>query len=88
MTLPFRPQPKPTRKKSKKNKEKARKTSCEYCGKYGTVEVHHIDSVGSGGGDEPENLISLCVGPPNDCHGRAQRYEIKKIELKSIKKFY
>lgn len=84
-SVPFSPVPKPTRKKSKKNREKAKKGHCEYCGKYGAVQVHHIVSRGAGGGDEPDNLISLCSGPPNDCHGRVHNGNILKAELQAIK---
>ena len=77
----FNPVPKPKRKKSKKNIEKSRKSSCEYCGRYGKVHVHHIVSVGAGGNDEPGNLISLCVR----CHTKTHNGEIKKAELQAIR---
>ncbi len=77
----FSPQPKPSRKKSKKTREKARKDCCEYCGKYGSVEVHHIKSKGSGGQDTPENLVSLC----GVCHTKVHNGEIEKAELQALK---
>lgn len=36
------------------------------------LNVHHIKPVSQGGGDEPENLITLCV----ECHKEIHR-EIK-----------
>jgi hypothetical protein len=38
---------------------------CAACGSKDQIEVHHIKSVGSGGDDRLENLISLCI-----CHHR------------------
>ncbi len=77
--------PKPTRVKSPANIKAARKPYCEYCGMWGYTESHHVTSRGAGGGDEMENLISLCTGPgTRDCHGRAQRYEIGRESLREI----
>lgn len=43
---------------------------CEECEKYGRLttaeEVHHILPLSKGGGNEPENLMSLC----KSCHSR------------------
>jgi len=45
--------------------EAARRGYCENCwSTRGPFHVHHIKSRGAGGGDEPENLISLCW----ECH--------------------
>lgn len=50
---------------------------CIMCGIYypGHIERHHGKSKASGGNHTELNKFDLCVGPPNDCHGRAQRYE-------------
>ncbi len=53
---------------------------CEYCGKPGYVEVHHIKSRGSGGSDHPLNLIKLCVAH----HREAQEYRIDKYVLVAL----
>ena len=73
---------KPRRIKDKKAVEQARKEWCELCGKPGNVHVHHIKTKGSGGGDLPENLISLCLY----CHDKAHRAIISKAYLKEIVK--
>ena len=66
--------------KNKKTIEKARKKYCEYCGRAGRIEVHHIKTRGSGGDDVPENLISLCC----ECHVKAHSGQIPKEKLKYI----
>lgn len=63
--------------------------TCQDCGEFhayineygmtipiddGQLEVHHISPVCNGGGDEPENLVTLC----KDCH----RKRHKNITLK------
>ncbi len=90
----FHPVPKPPKRvKDKKAREKARKKYCEYCGVHSvsniTLEVHHIRGQGRyGKGDVAENLITLCKGPlpANDCHGKAQTFEISIEALEEIKK--
>ena len=69
--------PKPVRVKDRRAIEAARRPYCEWCWRWGPTHVHHIKSRGSGGGDVPENLISLCVG----CHDRAHRGLIAKADL-------
>ncbi len=73
--------PKPKRIKDKKAIEAARKPFCEVCRKCNRTTVHHIKTVGSGGDDVPENLISLCVV----CHTKAHHGEISKKLLKDIR---
>jgi len=81
------PVPKPKRVKDPKAIRKPRSKYCLWCGIWGVpIERHHIKPKGSGGGDEEENLIDLCTGPPNDCHGKAQRYEITQGQLREAKK--
>jgi hypothetical protein len=43
-------------------------------------DVHHIETRGSGGGDEPENLITLCRNHHNAAHAAI----IPVKELKAI----
>jgi 5-methylcytosine-specific restriction endonuclease McrA len=73
--------PKPARIRDKRAIEAARKPFCEICGRWGTVDVHHIDSRGAGHGDEPENLISLCWV----CHRKVHDGNISRDELRRIK---
>lgn len=68
---------------------------CMYCGMPGVpIERHHVIAKGMGGTKDPEqhspkNRIDLCVGPgTNDCHGKAQRYEISKEQLRERKADY
>jgi 5-methylcytosine-specific restriction endonuclease McrA len=70
--------PKPKRVVNKQAIEEARKPSCQVCGRYGAVEVHHIKSRGSGGGDTPDNLISLCY----KCHTKAHTGKLSKDFLR------
>lgn len=76
--------PKQKRIRDRRTRQKVRRPYCEYCGAWETtanLEVHHIYSQGgSGPGDIEENLITLCAFP-NDCHGKAQRYEISRDKL-------
>lgn len=62
--------------------------TCQKCGEFhafqneygvaipiddGKLNVHHIVPVCNGGGDEPENLVTLCV----DCHKEIHKKYIK-----------
>lgn len=51
--------PKPTRIRSKKNLQMAKDRPCCCCGDK-PCDPHHIKTRGSGGGDETNNLLSLC----------------------------
>lgn len=57
---------------------------CEYCGNKTKeiLQIHHINSVASGGNNDLNNLIILC---PN-CHKAAHAGIIKKDELQKLKK--
>ena len=37
---------------------------CSYCGRAGRLEVHHVKALRDGGGNELENLRTLC----RTCH--------------------
>nr|BFD58939.1 hypothetical protein CKG001_10460 [Bdellovibrio sp. CKG001] len=52
-----------------------RSLPCMACGKPPPSEVHHVKTVGSGGGDDPWNLLPLCV----ECHktGRVAWHSVK-----------
>jgi len=71
---------KPKRTKSRNAIRAARKDRCQVCGSTWELQVHHIKSRGSGGGDVPENLICLCV----ECHTKAHAGRIPKWYLRSI----
>lgn len=53
---------------------------CEYCGRPGYTEEHHIKTRGSGGKDIPLNKIRLCV----EHHRAAQEYKIDRLVLVQI----
>ncbi|MGE5482475.1 MAG: HNH endonuclease signature motif containing protein [Bacteroidota bacterium] len=72
--------PKPQRVRDSRAIEAARKPWCEYCGRSGRTQVHHIKSRGSGGGDEAQNLVALCVV----CHARAHAGQTTKDQLREI----
>ena len=42
----------------------------------GQLEVHHIVPVAKGGGDEPENLVTLC----KECHKKRHK-ELRADEV-------
>lgn len=69
--------PKVKRIKDPEAVNNARLTYCQYCGRTGIMQVHHIKSKGSGGNDTPDNLISLCI----DCHAKAHSGQIKRGDL-------
>ncbi|WP_295272188.1 HNH endonuclease signature motif containing protein [Veillonella sp.] len=66
--------PKHKRIKNKKLIDEMRKPFCELCRKRTNIEPHHVNTVGSGGGDIPINLIQLC----SECHIKAHSGLIKK----------
>lgn len=53
------------------------KRKCQMCGKKSDLEVHHIKPKENGGGDNPENLITLCRA----CHDIA---ELEKLPTATI----
>ena len=44
---------------------------CQECGYFKHLEVHHIVPKCKGGGDNPENLVTLCAR----CHGKVHGFE-------------
>jgi hypothetical protein len=44
---------------------------CQECGYYKHLEVHHIVPKSKGGGDNPENLVTLCTR----CHGKVHGFK-------------
>jgi hypothetical protein len=64
--------------------EEARRPHCQIPGCYSTwnKQVHHIKSRGSGGPDEPWNMIDLCCVH----HDAAQQYKIPQRDLFLIKR--
>jgi 5-methylcytosine-specific restriction endonuclease McrA len=63
------PLPKPHTLRSLKNIHDYRTAHpcCEVCGSTQGLQVHHAKTKGSGGGDEPDNLMMVCY----KCHYRA-----------------
>ena len=70
--------------------------TCQHCGEFhamkneygiyipiddGNLNVHHIKPVSEGGGDEPENLITLC----KNCHKEIHREMNLKEEINNGK---
>ena len=81
LSTSYNPVPKNERKKNKKLIDN-KKHICEYCGKKGWTNKHHIKSKGSGGDDTENNLIELC----GVCHVKAHSGEISKEDLLKIVK--
>ena len=42
---------------------------CQWCGRREALQVHHVQPRGRLGDDTEENLITLCVGCHQSCHG-------------------
>ena len=42
---------------------------CQFCGSMQNLQVHHLKFRSQSGGDEEQNLITLCA----ECHARAHR---------------
>lgn len=79
--------PKPERKDDGAfNHKNPPQKQCIKCGIWypGNIERHHGKSKGAGGDHTWLNRFDLCVGPPHDCHGKAQRgekgYRLKDLE--------
>lgn len=62
----FNPQPKKKKVTNKKGltESKKRDGKCIYCLNKYSLQTHHIITKARGGGNEPENLITLC----HSCH--------------------
>jgi hypothetical protein len=59
---------------------------CELCcvraGPGVRIEAAHVQSRGAGGGDSPENLLSLCAGfKSNHCHHKCHTGEIPREKV-------
>ena len=59
-------------------------SGCEICGSFYYNSVHHITFKSHNGGDEDNNLITLCINHHKQAHG-VDAKEMKEICLK-IKK--
>lgn len=44
---------------------------CVHCGAGSPLEVHHVVPLAEGGGNEPENLVTLCRRCHRADHGRS-----------------
>ena len=42
---------------------------CQFCGSMQRLQVHHLKLRSQSGGDEEQNLITLCA----ECHARTHR---------------
>jgi 5-methylcytosine-specific restriction endonuclease McrA len=42
---------------------------CQFCGSMQQLQVHHLKLRSQSGGDEEQNLITLCA----ECHARTHR---------------
>jgi 5-methylcytosine-specific restriction endonuclease McrA len=42
---------------------------CQFCGSMQNLQVHHLKLRSQSGGDEEQNLITLCA----ECHARTHR---------------
>lgn len=54
---------------------------CEHCGSRRGLQVHHLKTRGSGGGDEANNLMVLCL----ECHHKAHNQPGFNAELRRRK---
>jgi 5-methylcytosine-specific restriction endonuclease McrA len=43
---------------------------CQVCGSMQHLQVHHLKFRSQSGGDEEQNLITLCAGCHEQMHGR------------------
>lgn len=68
------------RTKDHKMIQAMRGNTCERCGKWTTIEPHHVFTVGAGGGDLRINLVQLCT----DCHIGAHSGSVTRDELLDI----
>lgn len=75
--LPF---PKGSRIVNPKVYEEVHLDYCEYCGKAGRTEKHHIIFRSHGGPDEEWNIVNLC----RKCHRRAHGTIEPKLTIKDI----
>ena len=64
--------PKISRLESQANLDLMRSYACHVCG-VTPVDVHHVRTKGAGGGDDLNNLISLC----RVCHTKVHQMGVK-----------
>lgn len=63
--------------------ENYRHGPCEWCGKRGRTDPHHLTCRGIGGGhrlDIPENMLALC----RSCHDLVHAGKIKRDEMVAV----
>ncbi len=66
------PDPPPTRA-MKGMRPRQRMGTCQRCGRYGRVTVHHVVPLAQGGTDDPHNLLFLCPA----CHAHAENLTMR-----------
>lgn len=74
------PLSKPTRYRNANNLKRMRQYDCFVCGYHGPNDPDHIQSVGAGGGDQLENINTLC----RRCHIIRHSIGIKRF----IERYY
>jgi 5-methylcytosine-specific restriction endonuclease McrA len=47
---------------------------CQFCGSMQNLQVHHLNFRSQAGGDDEQNLITLCV----ECHEKLHREVVAK----------
>ena len=71
---------KPKRLVSDENKQAVSEQLCVVCGLW-PVDVHHIRTRGSGGGDELSNLMALCRRHHVEIHQTGRETFMRKYKL-------
>lgn len=76
--------------KREQNLQRMRNLPCAVCNMPKKNDAHHIKSVGSGGGDELTNVVSLCRFHHTECHqiGRKTFYAKYKPRIDSHREMY
>ena len=74
------------RLKSLKNYTKVKRLDqyrCVLCGYSSNLHIHYIKTKGAGGGDEIENLITLCFGCHRKIHDMGRQILYQSLKQKS-----